>query len=97
MAQLAAQNLNTMEKNVLASGLDILFADRAYEIEKQTVMTYAVSSDSEEVQTQLNEWSAEGKLLILKPLTECDDMEKCIKLLTWIQPRNPDGGPRNMG
>jgi len=65
-----------------------MFADRIKEAYKQTVMTYSKTSDEVAVQLQLNEWEKNGYIKIIKPLAECEDMEPCIKLLGWIQPRS---------
>ena len=72
---------------MLASGLDIMYADRIREVFKVDLMTYSESSDEAAVQNQLNEWAEKGLVEILKPLAECKAMEPCIKLLNWIQPR----------
>jgi hypothetical protein len=76
-----------MKVNVLASGLDIMYADRIYYINKRSVMIYSKSIDEQVVQNQLNQWAEKGHIQILKPLVDCEDMESCIKLLNWIQPR----------
>jgi hypothetical protein len=71
----------------LASGLDIMYADRVREIFKFDVMVYARTVDEYAVQEQLKNWQEAGCIEIIKPLAECKDMEPCIKLLSWIQPR----------
>lgn len=76
-----------MRADVLASGLDIMYADRIGEAYKQTVMAYSKTFDEEAVQSQLNQWADSGFIKIIKPLAECEDMEPCIRLLGWIQPR----------
>jgi hypothetical protein len=77
-----------MRSDILASGLDNLYADRVDFVEKFTIMTYGRDSE-EEIQKQLNAWAKAGFLRILKPLIECADMEPCVKLLSFIQP-NPN-------
>ena len=76
-----------MRKNVLASGLDNLYADRVDCVSKFTIMTYSMTSNEDEVQAQLNEWAEAGYIEIIEPLAKCEKMEPCIKLLAWIQPR----------
>jgi hypothetical protein len=76
-----------MRTNSLASGLDNMYADRVGEAYKQTVMAYSDTFDEEAVQSQLNQWADSGLIKIIKPLAECEDMEPCVKLLGWIQPR----------
>lgn len=71
----------------LASGLDIMYADRIREISKFDVMVYARTLDGDAVQEQLKNWQEAGCIEIIKPLAECEDMEPCIRLLNWIQPR----------
>lgn len=70
-----------------------MYADRLINIYKVDIMTYSKSSDESIVQSQLNRWAETGLIEIIKPLAQCEDMEPCIKLLGWIQPRRPDGGP----
>ena len=82
---------------LLKNGLDGLYAERAYEIEKKTIVMYSETSDLLEVQEQLNQWEKIGKIKIIKPIIECKEMEKCIRLLAWLNPRNPDGSPIKMG
>jgi hypothetical protein len=72
----------------LASGLDMLYADRVRDIYKETIMNYSRTFDECSVQNQLQNWEEAGCIQIIKPLAECEDMEPCIKLLGWIQPRS---------
>lgn len=83
--------------NVLASSLDIMYADRIRDVDKKSISVYSKPFGEEEVQSQLNVWASEGKIEIIKNLVDCDNDEYCIRLLTWIQPRGSDGGPLNMG
>jgi hypothetical protein len=76
-----------VKTDVLASGLDIMYADRIREVSKIDVMTYSESHEEGLIQNQLNQWSEKGLVEIIKPLAQCKDREPCIKLLGWIQPR----------
>lgn len=73
-----------MNSKELASSLDIMYSDRIEEVCKSGITIYSKPYSLSEIQSQLDEWAVQGKLIILKPLAECDDMEICVKLLTWI-------------
>ena len=77
-----------MGKEALASILDNLYADRVENVEKFTIMTYSKASD-QEAQEILNEWAQAGYIEIIKPLSECEKMEPCIRLVSFIQ-ENPN-------
>ncbi len=64
-----------------------MYADRLTDIFKIDVVTYSLCSNLVEIQFTLDKWQNKGLLKILKPLAECEDMEPCIRLLGWIQPR----------
>ena len=74
-----------MRADVLASGLDNLYANRAYEIFKKDVATYSKTENLNAIQIQLFEWQNQGYIEILKPLEDCEELEPCIKLLKFIQ------------
>lgn len=79
------KNNQSMGKKALASGLDNLYADRVRIVERFTILTY---SESTEIETQemLEEWQSSGFIKIIKPVSECEKMEPCIELLSFIQP-----------
>jgi len=79
--------MNTITYKELASGLDAMYADRVDQVYKKTVMMYARTFDEKSVQEQVNNWSEAGCIEIIKPLSKCEDMDPCIRLLDWIMPR----------
>lgn len=74
----------------LANALDDLYADRVSDVFKQTIVNYSRSVDEDEIQAQLDAWAQAGFIQVIKPLSECHEMDKCIKLLAWIQPKKPN-------
>ena len=80
-----------INKRLLKNGLDGLYADRVYEIERRSILIYAESYEVKEIQSYLDQLAELGKIEIIKPLDECEEMDKCIRLLGWLNPRRPDG------
>ena len=71
--------------------MDGLYADRAYEVERRSILIYSESHEVEEIQLYLDQLAKLGKIEIIKPLDECEEMDKCIRLLGWLNPRRSDG------
>ncbi len=60
-----------MRVDVLASGFDNLYADRAYYIFKADILTYSMTDKLSDVTKQLEEWQAQGFIKIIKPIDKC--------------------------
>jgi hypothetical protein len=77
-----------MRLDILAAILDQLYTDRAFVIEKGNVLKYAQAdiNDMYALQEQLSIWESEQKLVQLKPLSECNDAEPCIRLIAYLLP-----------
>jgi hypothetical protein len=73
-----------MRKDILMEALNYLYDDRVYKVYKKTILTYSRAT-IEESQTMLNELEKAGYLEIIKPLAECEDLEKCIRLIKRIE------------
>jgi hypothetical protein len=72
-----------IEKRILQSALDYLYADRVYLISAKTIKVYG-KLDDVTLDSWLQEWATEGRIKILNSIQTSENDDICIELLKFI-------------
>lgn len=70
-------------EEILKSGLNNLYADRVYSVDRFTILTYA-GGDVISAKSLLEKWADRKYVRILKDINTADNKDICIEIVKWI-------------